>query len=1142
MAKSNGVESFIARWKPSQAAERANYQLFLSELCDVIGVSRPNPTTKDPDKDAYVFERDVEFRHEDGSKSPGRIDLYKRGAFVLEAKQSSKRQTATNDLLKGLEPKAKRAKGSAVRDTAAWDDAMLRARGQAEAYAKALPEGWPPFLLVVDVANVIEVWADFSGLGKNYVQFPDASSFRIWIDDLAKPDVREFLAQIWNDPHSLDPSKRTAKATREIAIRLADLARSLEAGGNPPQRTAEFLMRCLFTMFAEDVGLLPTDCFRNALKGLKGKAEKFKPLMQSLWADMDKGGFSPVLQEDVLRFNGGLFADSTALPLSEEQLALLIHAAGADWRDVEPAIFGTLLERALDPEERHRLGAHFTPRAYVERLVLPTVIEPLRADWDAVKAAAVQLANSGDLDEAAREVRKFHEALCAVTVLDPACGTGNFLYVALEHLKRLEGEVIDLLASLGEAPYLDALGSHTVDPHQLLGIEVNPRAAAIAELVLWIGYLQWHFKTRGKAMPAQPVLQNFKNIEHRDAVLAWSKEELVRDERGVPVTRWDGRTYKNHPTTGERVPDESARIEIYRYADPVPAAWPKADFIVGNPPFIGGKDLRAELGDGKTEALWAAYPDVPPSADFVMYWWHRAALEVAEGRSRRFGFITTKAISQAFSRRVIAQRLGGKKPVSLIYAIPNHPWVDGSDTADVRIALTVGAAGAHEGRLFEVANETPTETGEIRVDLVESHGTIHADLRIGANIAAAMPLMAGEGLCSPGVKLHGAGFIVSPDESRDLGLGRVAGLEKYIRPYVNGRDLAARSRGAMVIDLFGLTAEQVRDRFPEIYQRILERVKPERDHNNRESYRKFWWIFGEPRKDFRPALDGLRRYIATIETAKHRVFQFVDANVVPDNKLICIATDDAYILGVTSSRIHVTYVLAAGSRLGVGDDPVYVKTTCFDPFPFPDCADAQRAAIRKIAEELDAHRKARVALHPDLELTKIYNVLEKVRAGEALDVGEKSIHARALVAVLAELHDRLDAAVADAYGWPANLADAEILVRVVALNAVRAEEERRGKVLWLRPEYQAPRFAKRAEAQEEMEMGAVAAKVKKLPWPKGLPEQVHAIRAVLGAVPASPDEVARRFAGVRKDRVGDVLATLASLGQARVTERGRYAR
>jgi len=210
-------------------------------------------------------------------------------------------------------------------------------------------------------------------------------------------------------------------------------------------------------------------------------------------------------------------------------------------------------------------------------------------------------------------------------VLDPACGSGNFLYVALEHMKRLEGEVLDMLAGLGETPYLDELGSHTVDPHQLIGIEANPRAAAITELVLWIGYLQWHFRTRGKTMPAEPVLKNFHNIETRDAVLAWKRAELVRDDKGRPLTRWDGRTRRANLLTGEDVPDEAARVEIMRYVGAVPAKWPKADFIIGNPPFIGGKYLRAMLGDGYAEALWAAYPEMPQAADFVLYWWHRAA-------------------------------------------------------------------------------------------------------------------------------------------------------------------------------------------------------------------------------------------------------------------------------------------------------------------------------------------------------------------------------------------------------------------------------------------------------------------------------------------------------------------------------------
>ena len=299
-----------------------------------------------------------------------------------------------------------------MRGTKGWDDAMIRARGQAEAYAKALPveDGWPPFLIVVDVGHVFELFADFSRTGKHYTQFPDASSFRMPLNELRRPEVRDRLRAIWTEPLSLDPARRAARVTREIAARLAVLAKSLESMGHAPHSVATFLMRCLFTMFAEDVGLLPRKSFSDMLEGLRGHAGKFRPMAHALWEVMNTGGFSPILKEDLLRFNGGLFEDADALPLTEEQLALLIEAAKADWQDVEPAIFGTLLERALEPRERHKLGAHYTPRAYVERLVMPTIIEPLREEWENVTAAAVALANAGQADKAVAEVMAFHAA------------------------------------------------------------------------------------------------------------------------------------------------------------------------------------------------------------------------------------------------------------------------------------------------------------------------------------------------------------------------------------------------------------------------------------------------------------------------------------------------------------------------------------------------------------------------------------------------------------------------------------------------------------------------------------------------------------------------------------------------------------
>ena len=785
-------------------------------------------------------------------------------------------------------------------------------------------------------------------------------------------------------------------------------------------------------------------------------------MAQAVWQNMDKGGFSPVLREDLLRFNGGLFADTQALKLTGNQLELLIEAAKQDWSDVEPAIFGTLLERALDPTERHKLGAHYTPRAYVERLVLPTVIEPLRDDWHCAQNAAIQLANKGNIKQAIAIVGKFLKDLCSVIILDPACGSGNFLYVTLEHLKRLEGEVHDFLFKFPNTQLPLEYTGLTVDPHQLRGIEINPRAAAITDLVLWIGYLQWHFRTHGNTMPAEPVLKKFDNIECRDAVLAYDKKELARDEQGKPLSRWNGVTTKKSSITGEEIPDDSARVAIYTYTNPRKAEWPKADFVVGNPPFIGPAPMRAALGDGYVDSLRATYDDLPESIDFVMYWWNNAAQLCRKHSIQQFGFITTNGIRQTFNRRVVSEHMLAPDRVSITFAIPDHPWVDSAGGAAVRIAMTVAAPGELTGSLQEVSRESPSDNDEVSIELISRTGIIHADLTIGAAVVDAKSLRSNLGISCRGMSLHGAGFIVTPEEARDLGLGRTKALEKHIRPYLNGRDLNQKSRGLMVIDLLGLSADDVRKRFPEVYQRIFDRVKPERDENNRPSYRDKWWIFGEARSEFRPALENLKRYIATVETSRHRFFTFLDANTIPDNKLVSVATDDAYILGVLSSLPHVTWAIAAGGWLGAGNDPVYVKTKCFETFPFPDCTAAQKQKIRTTAEELDAHRKRQQQKFPDLTLTDMYNILEKLRDIDAgtltaadFSPKDKQIHDRGLVSILKQLHDELDAAVFDAYGWPPTLTDDQLLEKLVALNHKRHAEEQGGLIRYLRPDFQA---------------------------------------------------------------------------------------
>ena len=1332
-----------------------------------------------------MFERPLTFTHGDGGTSAGRVDLYRRGAFVLESK-----------------------KLKAGAHTKGFDEAMLRARSQAEGYARALPahEGRPPFLIVLDVGHRFELYSEFSRSGATYTPFPDPRSHRIALEDLAKEEIRERLRNLWLDPLALDPSRESARVTRQIAAQLAELAKSLEASGHGAEAVAQFLMRCLFTMFAEDVKLLPSDAFRDLLQKHAEQPDVAMRMLAALWRDMDSGGFSAAIAADVLRFNGKLFKQPDTLPLTKTQIERLLQAARADWKHVEPAIFGTLLERALSPKDRHKLGAHYTPRAYVERLVLPTVIEPLRAQWSETQAAAMLQQAEGDTKEAIATLRGFHRRLCNLRVLDPACGSGNFLYVTLEHLKRLEGEVLNALDELGyrqtalalEGERADSAAGETVDPHNLLGIELNPRAAAIAEVVLWIGYLQWHFRTRGDVHPPIPVIRDFRNIENRDAVLAYDDATPVLDERGIPVTRWDGETMKKSPVTGEEIPDETARVPLWRYVNPRKAQWPQADFIVGNPPFIGASTMRGALGDGYVDALRATWNEVPESADLVMYWWHIAAQKVREGSAQRFGFITTNSIKQTFNRRVVEAALappllpsgegarradegapvlpptakqalsaktlafarqlrqtstdaesllwnllrnrrlhemkfrrqhpwppytldfychelalaveldgsqhldsvrdakrdaalahagiqtlrywnhdvlarteqvlddlwhrmqarmeakagapssvaarhllpkgegkaallpstgssadallpspagrgaGGEgaldlpspptKTLSLVFAIPDHPWVDSADGAAVRIAMTVGAV-SDKPALLRVVTEEREGGDEVDVALAEKRGTIHADLRIGANVAAVKSLRANEGLSCPGFKLHGAGFIVAPDVRAKLE------ADAPIKPYRNGRDLADKPRGVFVIDLFGYEADEVRTNFPATYQHVFAHVKPERDANKRATYRDNWWIFGEPRGVFRPALTGLPRYIATVETSKHRTFQFLDAAIAPDNMLIAIALDDAYFLGVLSSQVHVTWALAAGARLGVGNDPRYNKTRCFEPFPFPNATDEQKTKIRALAEQLDAHRKRQQAAHPELTLTGMYNVLEKLRSGQALNAKEQTLHERGLVSVLKQLHDELDAAVLAAYGWndlvspspfggrwraapdegafdasdnaPSSAPsghllpegegkagrDEALLERLVALNAQRAAEEARGDIRWLRPTFQnraeptavepsllgsepaAPQLPDADTPENAASSGASSGASsalraqKPLPWPKDPIEQVRTVAELLAAsaAPLSLAQIESRFSakGAWKKRLPPLLQMLVALGKAS-EENGTY--
>jgi len=1196
----NALERLIADVTGSGGAEIANAQPFIERLTAALGLPQPDFAKEENRFNDYVFERSVDFKHPDGSTTKGRIDCYKRDSFVLEAKQSAKRKGKAPDeaQIELLPDDATGRKlGHAKRGTRSWDKVMLAARKQAEDYARALPvdHGYPPFLLIVDVGHVVEVYADFSGQGKNYAHFPDRQGYRISMDDLRDPQIQDRLRSIWTDPLSLDPAKKSAEVTRDIAERLARIAKRLE-GKHDPKDVAEFLMRCLFTMFAEDVELIPKSSFEDLLDRIRDKPETFVPQLETLWRTMDEGGFEPLSGADLRKFNGSLFKTRTALPLDADGISELRIAAGRDWRDVEPAIFGTLLERALDPVERSRLGAHYTPRAYVERLVVPTIIEPLRAVWDTVQARIQDLIENGEKRDALRAAQAFHRQLCTARVLDPACGTGNFLYVSLELMKKLEGEVLEVIADLGGQPsrYADhpeqarigAVGQRlartggrfTVDPHQFYGLELNPRAVAIADLVLWIGYIKNQIKTSGLGAVQEPVLDAYGTIREQDAILAYDRQELLRDERGRPLSRWDGVTKKLHPITGEEIPDPDAKVPIYAYVNPSRAEWPDAEFIVGNPPFIGSKRMRSELGDGYAEACWLTRPHVPGGADFVMHFWDEAAQRLARKGTkaapnplRRFGFITTNSITQAFSRRVVEKALGAKQPISLVFAVADHPWLKATDKAAVRIAMTVAERGEHKGVLAKVKTEAGLDSDTPKVELAKEEGKLTAKLTLGAPVFQSKPLLANSLIAAFGMALHGQAFVVSSALK-----GKLEKTDR-IKPYLKGGDLTDRVVHRHVIDLSGLSAQEVMERYPRIFAHLLTYLKPERDLNQRDTIRENWWLYGWDRPHLRSALAGISRFIGTTETSKHRLFQFISSHAIPDHMIVALAIELGEHLSLLSSRAHVGWVLASGGTLE--DRPRYNKTRTFDPFPFPPCVmDDSSPDLRRrlgvLGDRLDVFRRERLAEHSFLTMTSLYNVLERLRELEngaevpPLTDAERDIHAAGLVSVLKDIHDQIDRATFEAYGWddladrlvgkpgatmpsPHKSADQEeaeeeLLKRLVALNVERQAEEKRGFVRWLRPDYQIPRLGDKVVRPDEMKQtdaDLIVVPVAEQPkWPSDAFDQIRLVKDMLAKAPAPalPEEIASVFGGrntqKRKDRVDEVLRLLAETGAARTGE------
>jgi len=759
-------------------------------------------------------------------------------------------------------------------------------------------------------------------------------------------------------------------------------------------------------MFAEDVGLLPNQMFTRMLRYAHTHPDESAEMARDLFRGMRSGG--RIGFEDVEWFNGGLFDSDEALPLDSPAILEILKAARLDWSAIEPAIFGTLFERGLDPDKRSQLGAHYTDAESIRRLIEPVIRDPLLAEWATVKAeiaARLGKATPKARQQAADRLHGFLERLRIFRVLDPACGSGNFLYLALRTLKDIEHQVMLEAEALGLQRGFPAVGPETV-----LGLELNPYAAELARLTVWIGEIQWMLG-HGYSLSDRPILKPLQHIECRDALLV--TDEFPPCQGGV--ARRDG---------GVDTPDESNHPGATRHPSlskegnsAREAPWPAADAIVGNPPFLGDKKQLAELGEDYVATLRRVYAGrVPGGADLVCYWFEKARAQIEAGQTQRAGLVATNSIRGGANRPVLERILstpsplmgegwGGGEKLTIFNAWSDEPWIN--DGAAVRVALV--CFGKNSQHPFMLDGQPVS--------------AIYADLTGVSSTAApldltqARPLPENAGCSFFGLCLAGAFAVDSTTARQWLRQPNPHGRPNsdVLRPIWNGMDVTQGWKGRWVIDFGTELSEAEAALYEAPFTQVLDKVKPVRMSNREKSRVEYWWRHGRSRPELRRQLAGLTRYIATSETAKHRIFIWLPVSVAPEHKLVVIPRDDDVIFGILCSRFHATWALATGSTLE--DRPVYTASVCFETFPFPEPTEPQRAAIAEAARKLHETRQSALDADPKLTLTRLYN--------------KKPTW-------LQNLHTDLDAAVLAAYGWPADLADDDLLARLLALNLERA--------------------------------------------------------------------------------------------------------
>ena len=949
-------EAFIARWKDNPLTERAGAQAYFDDLCDLLGVAKP----RDPEN--YCFERGARK----ASGGDGWADVWMRSRFGWENKKPGR------DL-----------------------DAALK---QLTDYTLQLDN--PPLLVVSDHEH-IAIHTAFTG-------YPDEPR-EIRIEQLVDPEQRQILRWVFTDPEKLRPEKSTAAITAQAAGHFAELAAGMRKRGEGAQHVAHFLVQCLFCMFAEDENLLPANIFTDLLGHAVGDPDKAARRIAKLFAAMQQSG-GEYGDHDIAWFNGGLFSardtaceagikiiDIPALTATDLQ-ALHRAAADMDWRAIDPTIFGTLFERGLDPAARAPLGAHFTDTGTITKLIDPLISEPLLAEWARTKAEILARPKKAKAAWQAFLLRLNH-----FRVLDPACGSGNFLYLALKALRDIEKRAHVEAQELG----LGAELAMQTGPHNILGLEINEFAAELARVTVWIGDIQW-CRRNGYRHATNPILQSLAGIEHRDALLTFSPRPPAGEGPGVRASE---------------------------------AEWPTADVIVGNPPFLGDKVMRSELGADYVKTLRKTFEGrVPGGADLVTYWFEKARAQIAAGKLQAAGLVSTNSIRGGANRKVLERIVDTTR---IFEAWGDEEWIN--EGAAVRVSL-LGF-----GPIFPVDRSSRLDGAEV--------ASIHADLTAteGLDLTKAKPLDANSNSTYFGLCLAGD-FRVPGEVARQwLTLPNPNGRPNtdVVRPIYNGSDVTGRWADRWVID-FGTQMTEAEASLYEVpFNYLVENVRSVRAANARKSRAVYWWRHGETRP-------GLR----------HRVFVWFPVAVAQEHKLVAIPIESEVCFGILSSRPHVLWAVRVGGRLGVGNDPVYTSSVCFDKFPFPpgltprDTAPvAGQASPPCLAGQIVAENIAAAArrlnelreawLNPPEWVDWVITPEEEkagfpqrpvAKPGHEADLKKRTLTNlyNARPAWLALTHKALDKAVAAAYGWPdytPEIPDEEILRRLLALNLERSHAD-----------------------------------------------------------------------------------------------------